>query len=107
MSLKEKHVYRLKEDYCGWDYDGDDNWGPFYLKDELVFICTCTEDLEGCYATIASKRVTINWGPAGTKELLPLLEEVDFDLDDDDKFAQLLLILNGNKSIFDNELRWN
>lgn len=105
--LREKGVYRLKNDFLTWDYDGQDNYGIMYHKGEYIFVCECGQGEGGYYALIASKRVTINWGPAGTREILPLLEEINMDIANKDDLAKILLLLNGNMSIFDNKIRWN
>jgi len=108
MELKSQCVYKLIDDFYSEDYDGNDNYGIMYHKGEYVFVCECgSGEGSGYYALIASKRITISWGPAGTKDLLPLLEEADFDVSKENKMAELLLILNGNMSIYDNEIRWN
>jgi hypothetical protein len=57
---------------------------------------------------VVSKRVTINWGPAGLKELVPCLSsEPEFVVCTPDTKAKALLVMGGNKSIFDGKLRWN
>jgi len=105
--LDSKCVYKLIDDFYTYDGDGNDCYGILYKKGEYVFICDAGPGDGGYYALIASKGVTINWGPAGTKYLLPLLEKADFDISKENKMAELLLILNGNMSIYDNEIRWN
>jgi len=107
MELKKNSVYRLKNDFYAEDYDGNDNFGIMYHKGEYVFVCECGSGEGGYYALIASKRITISWGPAGTRDLLPLLKEIDFDISKENKMAELLLILNGNMSIYDNKIRLN
>lgn len=105
--LDEQCVYELIEDFYTYDYDGNDNFGILYKKGEYVFICDAGRGEGGYYALIASKDVTISWGPAGMRDLLPLLKKVDLDILKDESAAKLLLTLNGNMSIYDNKIRWN
>lgn len=107
MELKKGRVYRLKDDFYSEDYDGNDNYGIMYHKGEYVFVCECGPGEGGYYALIANKNITINWGPAGTKQFIHLLEETNIDITKEEDLVKVLLILDGNMSIYDGEIRWN
>lgn len=112
--LVSKGVYRLAEDFYSEDFDGNDNYGIMYHKGELIFVYEISyhrhndpKEVVDC-ATIVSKGITINWGPGGLKILTPCLcDEPEFVVCTPDTEAKLLLIMNGNKSIFDGKLRLN
>ena len=52
--------------------------------------------------------MAINYGPAGTRDLVPCIgEKLSWDITNPADEVKILLVLNGNMSIYDGEIRWN
>ena len=108
MALDAQSVYIMEHDFYCEDYDGNDNYGIMYHKGEHIFICEEGEGEGGYYLLIASKKVTVNWGPASMLSLLQCIgKKVELDISNPADEAKILLLLDGNMSIYDGQIRWN